>query len=774
MRISQQQQNQNKSLFNVNNQIPMTPAELCEADDIATALVVDQYLGFTTHKMNTRFRQPKVPKDQLKKIIMKFKEHQNYEQTLKEIFAGEWAHSLYATKSIRMQKIIRQHIVNFLRMFDKQAGYEIRPCYRYSLEGKCGAKLCATQKWRKNDKIEHLVGCIGELSSKEEQELLKPGLNDFSVMYSCRKNCAQLWLGAGAYINHDCRPNCKFVSTGRSTACVKVLRPIEEGEELTCYYGDDFFGDNNCYCECETCERRGAGRYANKLSSSDHSSNNSISSTTNLSTGQQSVKPPMMTGQQSYSLRETDNRLRRQMRNQEHKNRKSSTDDDCCSMKNSDSNSPVNMDDDDDDDDNRSIDDQPDIRNTSIADQLYEQNSDNDNNNHNSDNGCDLLKKNSSSSKSIIVVEQKSSASNRRKRKRPTTPTQASKSRNRSKNPIIMKTKPAIHDMMTTSIPNTRSQRSSNRSTRSTNLIISSSDNNNSTIINTNNNRIKNSKTTTKDQPSSSTRKTTTLNRQSTESSTKIKQPTTKPKITKVLPAINNESTSININNNTTLRRSSRINSLANVSVDINQKEDNQIECCNKPLATSVSSSSSSLIDKVDKNVDSVDKKILEPSPSTLTSLPSSSSSSSTTTTTTTTTNVESLLSNPCPQNVLISSRKSIKLTIRVNQRKDNVMNNFNCDIVTTKSNTHSLLLPSSTSMLATTGTKLSQTSTSTTMAKIEQSPTITQANQKLIISSSCNQPQSQQQQQQHQEINKYEQQTCSTTTTTTTNIDIK
>merc|ERR1712106_1207529 len=290
------------------------PFELCKLDDLCTGLILDPKLEFATHKMDVTLNEPnKAHWPRIKSILNDFQLFAcalgptQYSQTIKRLrdevpWASMWP---CQNETDEMKQRVNEHIQLYLKMWDPSSGYSIKACDRYSRDGVDGrgGTLIATCPYRRGETIKELKGCIAVMTADQQRQILHEGVNDYSVQYSTNKRQSQLWLGPASFLNHDCKPNAKIESTGPHTASVKAITEIRENEEILIFYGKEFFGTDNCDCECRTCERRKMGKFR-----------------TEDDTRKDTISPLKTPAGQKYGLRETASRKRRVEREREEEN----------------------------------------------------------------------------------------------------------------------------------------------------------------------------------------------------------------------------------------------------------------------------------------------------------------------------------------------------------------------------------------------------------------------------------------------------------------------
>jgi SET domain len=151
-------------------------------------------------------------------------------------------------------------------MYLPSTPFEVCATERYRSSGANKLEACALASAPiKNGIIIPALSGIFLTLTRDEEEQLKDADKDWSVLISGRKgNAAGLFLGPGRFVNHDCNSNTKFKNfEGREGKVGFVAtRDIKVGEEITTFYGRDYFGEDNELCLCKTCEALGRGGHS--------------------------------------------------------------------------------------------------------------------------------------------------------------------------------------------------------------------------------------------------------------------------------------------------------------------------------------------------------------------------------------------------------------------------------------------------------------------------------------------------------------------------------
>ncbi|KAF2638517.1 hypothetical protein P280DRAFT_471116 [Massarina eburnea CBS 473.64] len=234
----------------------LTLEKLISYDDVITDALVDKVYFWTTIRKNHggRFSASRGLHEEdianvLRKEVIIGKDVNEAMQNLVKLSGlKKYMNSL----KDKEREHFTRHLRRYVSIYMPDCPFEVTTTNRYTIT-EHEASITARRDIQPREEIKYLTG-VQVAMTEEQEKLLELARKDFSLVISSRKKTRSLFLGPARFANHDCDANARLSTKGYDGMQVVAVKPIAQGDEITVSYGEDYFGDDNEECLCNTCE----------------------------------------------------------------------------------------------------------------------------------------------------------------------------------------------------------------------------------------------------------------------------------------------------------------------------------------------------------------------------------------------------------------------------------------------------------------------------------------------------------------------------------------
>ncbi|WFC97996.1 [histone H3]-lysine(4) N-trimethyltransferase [Malassezia yamatoensis] len=277
--------------------------ELPADDDLLSGMLLDTLEfepAILTHKLNPHQRPARFDRDVVSLLVRHFVIWQrDLSGALREFMQLPVVSKHLRRKTPSQLRVFEKHVLRYLQAYLPDASFEFAITHRYqaarlrrriatqadhALDFSTPASstvytdMCvlALRSYQPEEIILHCSAALKDLTRADDEALRDEAVQartsharqgppipqrDFSIIRSSSRRLSQLLLGPARFINHDCQPNVEFRRSGHQLT-IRCIRPIQQNDEITTYYGDNYFETDNQECMCATCERRQRGYFS--------------------------------------------------------------------------------------------------------------------------------------------------------------------------------------------------------------------------------------------------------------------------------------------------------------------------------------------------------------------------------------------------------------------------------------------------------------------------------------------------------------------------------